>query len=265
MYEFILFNSYTLYRGLNGQYKCSVFEHFPNLIYPKRGFIAVIHHLELWDQCCVPRERIITLGDICGGDCVVNPHKCGEVQLSWKQPNRAHFIVVGAMEPWRRNVRLLFDSALHLLDVEEENFYISMVGRGQVERPPRLAKFIEMLGEATYREMYEKMENATFFLPLLDPDNPEHDRYLVRGFSGSFMLAYCFRKPMLIAEKFAAKYGLNEGNSIIYKNNSDFPEAMRRAIKMDPGEYERMRNNLGALADSIAANSINNLQRILNS
>lgn len=262
-YEYVFFNSYTLYKRLGEIERPSVLEHFPNLIQTKRGILAVMHHYELWDREKIARERIMTLTDVGGSDLVVNPHRFGAVRVTGKQAGKAHFIVVGALEADRRNVPLLFESAEKLLDKGIESFYVSIIGRGIVKRPQRLAKYSELMGEATYKEMFKKMEDAAFFLPLLDPENPEHERYLKTAISGAFMLCYCFRKPMIVARKFAAKYGLNESNAIIYERNDDLVGAMKRAIDMEYPEYKKMQENLARLADSLAERSLANLKRIL--
>ena len=43
--------------------------------------------------------------------------------------------------------------------------------------------------------MYEAMRRADYFLPLLDPGNPAHDRYITTGITGSALLRlYGFAK-----------------------------------------------------------------------
>ena len=111
--------------------------------------------------------------------------------------------------------------------------------------------------------MYKELEKADFFLTLLDPDNPEHDRYITTGTSGSFQLIYGFAKPCLINKKFATLHGFNDENSIIYEKNSDFTEVLKKAIDMPANDYNMMQNSLKSYAYSLYQMSIKNLKEIL--
>ena len=111
--------------------------------------------------------------------------------------------------------------------------------------------------------MYKELEKADFFLTLLDPDNSEHDRYITTGTSGSFQLIYGFAKPCLINKKFAALHGFNEENSIIYEKNSDFTEALKKAIDMSANDYNSMQNSLKIYADNLYQTSLKDLKEVL--
>ena len=109
--------------------------------------------------------------------------------------------------------------------------------------------------------MFEKLESADFFLPLLDPDNPAHDRYLTTGVTGSAQLIYGFAKVPVIHSKFADFYRFNNSNAIVY--SGDMTDAMLHAINMTDTEYEKLRQSLKQTADEIKRESINNLREIL--
>jgi hypothetical protein len=105
------------------------------------------------------------------------------------------------------------------------------------------------------------MRKSDFLLSLLDPDNPDHNRYITLGTSGSFQLIYGFSKPCLIAEKFAAVYGFSSENAVVYKENKELGAAMLKAMDMKEDEYGSIRKNLIALSDDIYQRSLENLKR----
>ena len=76
-------------------------------------------------------------------------------------------------------------------------------------------------------------------------------------------MIYGFAKPCLIAEKFASVYGFSSENAVVYKENIELGLAMEKAITMTVVEYEKMRNNLTAVADEIYEQSLANLRRVL--
>ena len=111
--------------------------------------------------------------------------------------------------------------------------------------------------------MYKAVNKADYFLTLLDPENPAHNRYVKFGTSGSFQLIYGFNIPCLIAEKFAEVYSFTDKNSIVYKDNEDITEAMLAAINYDDASYQKMKKELQKLSDGIYQSSLDNLQKAL--
>lgn len=91
-------------------------------------------------------------------------------------------------------------------------------------------------------------ENADFFLPLLDPENKAHERYLNAGTSGTFQLVYDF----------------NDGNSIVYAKNDTLSQTMKTAIDKNATEYSSLQNNLKSLVQEIEKFSSENLKGMLN-
>ena len=107
--------------------------------------------------------------------------------------------------------------------------------------------------------MYKEMEKADFFLPLLDPSNEWHRRYLNETTTGSRQLILGFLKPCLINEEFANAYDFNQNNSIIYQQNN-LLNAMKAAININSEEYEKLQKNLNLLAQNIYKESLQNLK-----
>lgn len=121
-----------------------------------------------------------------------------------------------------------------------------------------------MEGRLNFEDMYNKLEEADYILPLLDPDNDEHNRYITTGTSGSFQLMYGFIKPAIIHKKFADYYNLNDKNAIVYDNNQDLYDKLIYSINIDANKYKSLQQNLIELSNSIYKKSINNLKTLIN-
>lgn len=83
--------------------------------------------------------------------------------------------------------------------------------------------------------MYEAMRRADYFLPLLDPGNPAHDRYITTGITPprSFTDSRRFRSSMKNSASF---YGFNDRNALLYGEET-LGGAMLRAIRQTEEEY----------------------------
>ena len=146
------------------------------------------------------------------------------------------------------------------------NFTVTLVGDGELDAMPKeVQKYFDVKGSVDFPAMYEAMEDANFFLPLLDPQNPHHRRYLTMGSSGGFQLTHAFRKPCLIHETFAAKYGFSDENSLVYRNSKEFTQTMIRAMDMSQVEYAALQLGLEKLTQSVYVRSIEALKRIIES
>lgn len=194
---------------------------------------------------------------------VVNPHYFGKT-INHNKAEITKFIVVGNIENKRKNHNLLYNAVEELVNKGITNFNITVIARcGELNIPENIRQYFDFKGSLNYPHMYDELEKADFFLTLLDPDNPEHDRYITTGTSGSFQLIYGFKKPCLIAEKFAALHGFNLQNSIVYQNNYDLTNAMQTAINMSNEQYHNLQINLAQYADTLYQESLANLKEIL--
>lgn len=195
---------------------------------------------------------------------VVNPHYFGTVQITPKSIGMTRFITIGTMRSKRRNTRVLIDAvnALHKLNITA--FKITVIGRGELRAVPRhLRAYFEIKGRVDFTTLYAELEQADFFLPLLDPDNAAHERYITTATSGSFQLIYGTGKPCLIAEKFAAPNGFDATNSIIYSDNSALLQAMQSAISMPQERYAEMQQQLLGYSAGLYQRSLENLRRLI--
>lgn len=194
---------------------------------------------------------------------VINPHYFGHINFSSKN-NITNFIMIGALKAQQRNTDLLVNSVKKIVDSGITNFKITVIGNGSLKGVEKKYKsYFDLKGRVDFETMYRELEKADFFLPMLDNQNPKHDRYITTGTSGSFQLIYGFRKPCLIVEKFAGYHGFNNSNSIVYKSNSHFTDAMITAINMNKEQYADMQWNLTNLAESLYHLSLDNMRSLV--
>jgi hypothetical protein len=261
-YAVWFFTSRDIYTWERSQYDvwCTVRERFPNLPLDKTVFVS--HHKEYNDFESLHSNRLIMLADFLEGAIVI-PHFFGDVNITPKN-NITKFFVIGTNNPNRRNFSLLF-SAVEQLAEQRQRFTVTAVGEGfeKLQIPQSIQQYFNFTGKIPYPDMYRNLEEADYFLPLLDPDKPEHNRYITEGTSGSFLLIYGFCKPMVIASKFAKPHHLTNENSIIYETNNDLAAAMRNAIELPTDRYAVLQNNLAQTSDKIYNRSLNNLRQVM--
>lgn len=210
--------------------------------------------------------NIITLCKVRYGNTVttaVNPHYFGAVNVTPKNTTPVKFITVGALRARRRNTSLLINAVAALHDSGVKNFKIVVIGRGSLRGiAPHLRQYFDIRGRVDFSQLYAELEDADFFLTLLDPENQQHQRYLTTGTSGNFQLIYGFSKPCLIAAHFAAAHGFDDRNSVIYNDNGQLAAAMRDAIAMTQSGYAAKQRALQELAASLYTESLANLKQL---
>lgn len=265
-YDYVFFTSTVIY-GANWHNVLDVIK--PHHIKNSK-IILTEHHIDIMrknqeayggKKCVILPDYKLDVEDV---DYVfANPHYFGDFKITPKNDIPV-FILAGALEPERRNVKILFDALTSLVDNGNANFRIVVIGRGEMDDiPEKIRPLFEIKGRVDYPTLYSEVNNADFFLPLLDPENPDHDRYIKDGTSGSFQLIYGFAKPCLINKKFAGVHGFDSENSIVYEQNSDLPQAMADAINMSKEEYEKKQTKLKELASDIYKKSLENLRGLL--
>lgn len=227
---------------------------------PEQKILQVSHDVK--DDVAAIDEKTITLHRVDYGGMktvVVNPHYFGNIAPAAKN-DVVDFIAVGALQEKRRNAVPLVVAARKLHDANMRNFKITIVGKGNPGNLPReIRQYFDIRGRLDFSEMYECLGMADFYLPLLDPENPDHERYRTRGTSGSFQLIYGFRKPPVIAAEFAPMRGFDHRNSLIYEDNSQLADAMETAIRQTSGDYAAMQKALGDYAQELYRESLANL------
>lgn len=258
-YERLMFNSKILYKPDEVDIKSVL----PKLKSGKKQNIFVQHHIENFNKDDI---QIILANPEHRPDLekfVVNPHYFGEVKITPKN-EVVNFITVGELNPKRKNCQLLISAVENLASSGITNFKITVIGRGEMtDIPENIAQYFDIKGRLDFPTMYEEIEDADFFLPLLDPNIEAHKRYLTNGTSGSFQLIYGFLKPAIIQKTFADTYSFSEANSIIYTNNAELAEKMNYAISLNNDTYKTLQNSLNILRTSINKSSKKLLERFI--
>ena len=265
-YRYVVFNSAIKYVGggaANAPEMPLVTDYYKNIATDKSKMIFIQQHME---RQGINRNQIALVdlhNSYSSRFYVVNPHYFGKVKITPKNKDITKFIVVGGISSWRKNYDLLIASVRRLAKLTDK-FKVIVVGAGQkLQIDEDVAKYFDIRGRLPYREMFAAMEEADFFLCLLDPENPDHDRYVSMGTSGSFQLIYGFAKLCLIQSKFAAAYEFNHTNSLVYENNADLVPLMQQAIEMDGAVYARLQSELKNKAKNIRERSLRNLKLLL--
>lgn len=268
-YKYVCSASNTIYITINIKSCPSVVDFLPHINVSQNRLLIVEHHLENLNRYFQNKYKTIILADIPTildktNIAIANPHYFGNIKITPKN-SITNFIIVGAIENHRRNYHLLISAVKELVDNGIDNFKITVIGwRGKLPNLPKyIKKYFDLKGGIDYPKMYEEVENADFFLPMLDSEDPEHNKYITKTTSGSFQLIYGFRKPCLLAEKFTKTHGFDSDNCLIYKNNSDLAKMMMVAVNMSQKEYSKKQEKLSQYANNLYKNSLNNLNMIL--
>lgn len=259
-YEAILVSTSAFYDtpGWAGFLHMTGLDRFTNLL-------AVEHELNniprFGEEELERQGRLLTLGSFPKGT-MVNPHFFGEIPPAPRTVNPV-FITVGSLSAQRKNHNLLIEALQTIYHEGHRDFSVIIVGEGELgEIPGHLRPFLHVAGKLDFPAMYAAMERADYFLPLLDPGNPAHDRYITTGITGSALLIYGFAKIPVIHEKFASFYGFNDRNALLYGEET-LGGAMLRAIRQTEEEYAEMQQALLQLGRDIDRESRSNLKRAL--
>jgi len=255
-YEAILVSTSAFYDtpGWAGFLHMTGLDRFTNLL-------AVEHELNdiprFGEEGLERQGRLLTLGSFPKGT-MVNPHFFGEIPPAPRNREPV-FITVGSLSAQRKNHNLLIEALQTIYHEGHRDFSVIIVGEGELgEIPGHLRPFLHVAGKLDFPAMYEAMRRADYFLPLLDPGNPAHDRYITTGITGSALLIYGFAKIPVIHEKFASFYGFNDRNALLYGEET-LGGAMLRAIRQTEEEYAEMQQALLQLGRDIDRESRSNL------
>ena len=212
-------------------------------------------------------ESLITLRELNyknAKSVVVNPHYFGDIKITPKN-KITNFVMVGAIKPYKKNDNTIIEAVLELAKQGITNFKITVIGKGHIKNiPANIRKFFDIKGRLPFAKMYDEIEKADFLLTAYDEENISHIRYNTTGTSGNFQLVYGFLKPCIITKGFASLNGFDDENSIIYNTPSDYSEAMKKAIDLNPVRYAIMQNSLKKYVDSLYQESLENLRKAIN-
>ena len=155
----------------------------------------------------------------------------------------------------------MFEALLNLPD--NMDYEIRVIGSGTLDGvPEKLRSKFKILGRLNFEDMYRNLEEADFFLPLLDRE--KQSAYCKYCTSGSRQLILGFNMISLMQKEFADHYGFSPDNTIVY--DRDLSGAIREALTMTNDEYLKMKLDMERVRKEVEAVSLNNLrERLLNS
>lgn len=180
----------------------------------------------------------------------------GLIAKKKKNQKVIRFSIVGAMSKKNRNFDQLTYSIRKLIQEGIVNFFVHVVGPGIGSFPPDILPFIRFHGRLDYPSLYEVVGRSDYLLTLMDYEIEEHRKYIDNWSTGTSHLSYTTLTPVLIQKPFAASYGYDFSNSIIYdvdseNCNDNLFQAMRFAIKLDSEDYEKMVESLQKLVKTL--------------
>lgn len=265
-YDVVLINSDIVYRL--SLYKPTMVNIINKLSRITPKILIVEHHLESITSAHLKNANIIVLKKFDKFKHVyqVNPHYFGEYDLHNKN-KKTEFIIIGNIENKRKNFGLLLEAVKNCIKAGKTNFHVTIIGKGDLpleDKDINLSKYITTTGRLPYDKMYDKISKSDFILPLLDPVNSEHKRYITTATSGTFQLVYGFNIPCVIEKTFADVHGFSNTNSIIYSDNNNFYKALSEAIDTNNSKYIFLKQNLNILANRIYNTSLYELNNAIN-
>lgn len=190
---------------------------------------------------------------------MLNPHYFGEVKpkQSLSQGKRV-FITVGKISDSTRNYPQLFEALLKLPD--DMDYEVRVIGSGTLDNvPEKLRSKFKILGRLNFEDMYRNLEEADFFLPLIDRE--KQSAYLKYCTSGSRQLILGFNMISLMQKEFADHYGFSPENTIVYED--DFAGAIVQALTMINADYQKKKLDLEQVRKDVETASLNNLRERL--
>lgn len=262
-YEYIFLSSSAFWNApkeFNGKY----LDYLGQIPKSKHGLLMIEHNAvpclkEYDEEKYLTENRVFALTEN-NGIPRLNPHYFGNIKPIKKQSRIKNFVVVGGINSSCKNHNLLLDCVQQLVKNGVNNFKVNVIGNGKLEIPNEISKYISVLGRLNYDDMYNIVNDSDFVLALLDPENPDHNRYKTGTTTGTFQLSLGFNKPMIINDIFAKHYCLNDDNAIVYPEN-DLYNAMDVAIKLPGAKYKTICENLAKLESEIYNESLNNLAK----
>lgn len=260
-YKHIFMMSSAYYRKSAGEDYTGVLDEFPSLkdhpsLYVVEHDLVDIHRFK--EEELLKKNHLITLGHFDKG-VFMCPILFGNIQKNTKNETTT-FITIGAIKSFRKNHQALIQ-AIEKLASGNMKFKVIIVGSGTLDNLPKsIHPYIQIMGRLDFPKMFDCIEKSDFFLPLLDADNPEHNRYITTGVTGSAQLIYAFSKVPVLHPKFANFYQFNENNAILTTNLTD---GMKQAIQMSAEAYKQKQSALTDLAEKLENESLNNLMEVL--
>ena len=187
----------------------------------------------------------------------------GNAEIQAFSDGMKRLLVVGGANPECRNMELLYPVLYALPEELRKKIRITVIGFKIPKVPEDLKMLFELKGRCSYPVLYDEVRRSHAVLMLLSPENPNHLRYKAGIVSGNVNLSFGFCCPMVIEEQFAHFYGVSCENSFIYQGDGQLVRAVEECLMMPREKYCRMKACLAAAAQRKYAESVVNLQRLL--
>ena len=259
-YKYVFFDSYSIFH--NAIFCIDIYEYL-DIQKDKipTNWLFVAHTTDETDNDFLLNNKTSILATNILDLPVINPHYFGNIDITKKNKEKTIFLATGDN---KKSFESIVNAVEKLLESNITNFEIYITGRFKhKELKNKYKKHIKFLGYVSFKVLYKFVEKSDFIITSLNPENKDHDWYIKYGTSGAFQLSYGFLKPMIIPEKFAQKACVNNKNSIIYTNNEDLNEALKKGIEMDCEKYNKMQEELNIVEKELYNLSLNNLKKLL--
>lgn len=142
----------------------------------------------------------------------------GFIQLVEQTPENVQFIFLGKTDPQREDVIELFKQ------LDERNLR------------NRIHIFEGFIDHPTF-DAY--LKQSDFLLPLIHPDTPSAEQYVVNQISGAFTLAYSYRIPLLMHEAYQQEEDLKL--AAFFYTPTSFKKAFEKAIHEKTAKSEQIK------------------------
>ena len=260
-YEYVFFSSSAYWE--RNRYFNSYLKYLKFIPKAKHGLLMVEHNIVPYlrkykEEKFLKQKRLFSCSGLQNVP-ILSPCYYGDFEITNKN-NLINFIAAGSMNSDSKNLKILMQAVQMLDNKGINNFKITLCGEGNFSIPLKARKYFDYQGRVTFDKLYQNMQKSDYILFLLDDKEPLHDRYKNGTTTGALNLSLGFKKPAILNEIFAKAYGLSNNCAIVYPENELY-EAMKHAIELSQDEYSKMQNNLKAHADSIYAQSLENLEK----
>jgi hypothetical protein len=148
-----------------------------------------------------------------------------DVAIQEKPANESWVCIPGAVEYKRRDYETLILKFASIADKPRVKFILLGNGNHVEGNGPEIQQKVKTLGLEQYFIFFNNFVGNSLFhkyvkacdaiFPLIHPINADMEKYLENQISGSFHLAYSYRKPLLM-HNFFSRYNEFSDNSIFY-------------------------------------------------
>ena len=250
-YKHIILTSFTDDMGREQLYKVDLF---------KLKIVCMMHKSGIMHEY-FRTNKIISMVKM---DCInrkspliVNSHYFGKFEENNKSETTT-FFTLNTGELYRRNLYLLFDASDRLYENGINNFIVKIIGKG-INIPEKYSGNFQILGCLDFQAMYKEISESDFILALIDQASVQYTNKA----SGSYALSYGFLKPLLLHIKFSDISGFNSDNSVLYYDNDDLSNAMKKCIDMSNSDYLSLVSSLKSSEKKLYDISLDNLKKVL--